>query len=1000
MQSAPRENEQRIRSGAVRQEGRNSGRWRAAARWLRSLFAAACLVAAVTPGAASAAQELYDYDALGRLIRVIDEQGRVTQYVYDAAGNLLQVITGGTAQPPTVASTAPASIRRGDTRQVTITGDGLLGSTVSVSDPGLDVSGVQVTATQIVFTLAASASATLGPQPIRIANAAGSATASITVNPLLPQVFVDPTPLAIPPDKTPRAITVRLSNPDNIDHVLSLSMSNAKATISPASLTIAAGQTLATATVAGISAGQSTLTIASTTLGTTTLFPVFITGEFAGISTSFAQPLGVVVQSNAPANLKSITPVASKNVGVVIGNFVRSVSPQNFTVGTGPTTLTVSGAGLQTATSVSVIASTGITLGAITVAPDGTSVAVPLTVASGAPISQRRVVVTGPAGVFPVAAPDADRVNVVRPAPQIVSIDPIFATRGALVTLTVRGSNLQDALSVSFSPASGLVAGAFPSVSADGTVLTTAVQVAANALTGPRTVIVTTPGGSSDATASAANTFSVVNEAVQTVTPVTSNALGVVLQDAAPPAAAPTPLFTNAVGVTVGSVVTGITPSLGIVGQSVTLTAQGSELQGVTAVQIVPVTGLTFGTTTVAPDGSSVSLPVTIDINAPQTLRTVRVLKGATPVPFASPDAALFRVSLPPPVLESITPITMQVGQPPITLTVRGRSFQNASIVKTVPSDGVSVNNPPSVSADGTLLTVTLSAAAGAATGPRAVVVVTPGGESSSVQSPENTLRLTATPGTNVTPVVSTALGVVVQGNTPAPPVVVDTLVAPAIGVVLQDPNAPAPVTQPVFGTNVGVAVGPVATGIAPTGFAPATNGTLTVAGVALGGVTAVSVVPSTGVTLGAPTLAPDGTQVGVPITIAAGAPATVREVRVQSATGPVPFADPAASRFTIGVGVPQFDSITPIVVAQGTTFTMTIRGSNFAGATAVTATPPDGIAISNIFTVNATGTQLDVTMSIAPNAPVGSRVIQVLVPGAASSAAASPANTLNIVAP
>lgn len=982
----------------MRQDAKRDGRGTAAAR-LRIFLVAVCVALGAAPAQAPAAQERYDYDALGRLIRVIDEQGRVTQYVYDAAGNILQVITGGTAQPPTVTSIAPTSMRRGETKQVTITGDGLLGSTVSVADPGLDVSAVQIATTQIVFTLAASPSATLGAQVISITNAAGSATASITVNPLLPKVFVDPTPLAIPPDTTPRAITVRLSNADNIDHVLSLSMSNAKATVSPATVTIAAGQTQATATVAGITGGQATLTIASTTLGTT-LFPVFITGEFAGISTSFAPRLGVVLQSNTPANQTSITPVASRTVGVVVGNFVRGVSPQNFAVGTGPTTLTVSGAGLQSAQSVALIPPTGVTLGSITVAADGTSVAVPLTVAAGAPISQRRVVVTGAAGAFPVAAPDADRINVVRSAPQIVSIDPIFATRGTLLTLTVRGSNLQDALSVSFSPSSGLVAGAFPSVSADGTVLTAAVQVAANAVTGPRTVIVTTPGGSSDATASAANTLSVVSQAVQTVTPVTSNALGIVLEGAATVAVEPTSLFTTPLGVTVGSVVTGIAPAIGIVGQSITLTAQGRELQGVTAVQIVPGTGLTLGAVTIAPDGSSLSLPVAIDINAPQTLRTVKVLKGTTAVPFVSPDAALFRVSLPPPVLDSMTPITMQVGQPPITLTIRGRNFQNASIVKTVPSDGVTVSNPPSVSADGTLLTVALGTAATAATGPRAVVVATPGGESSSTQGPENTLRLTATPGTNVTPVVSAPLGVVFQDNTPAPPVVIDSLVAPAVGVVLQDPNPPAPATQPVFGTNVGVAVGPVALSVSPTGFAPGTSGTLTVTGVALDGVTAVSVVPSTGVTPGAPAVAPDGSQVSVPVTIAATAPATVREVRLLAGTARVPFADPAASEFSIGPGVPQFDSITPIVAAQGTTFTMTIRGSNFTGAAAVTATPPSGIAISNTFTVNAAGTQLDVTMSIAPNAPVGPRVIQVVVPGAASSATAAPANTLNIVAP
>src|SRR3954470_13160742 len=93
--------------GAVRvkQIKRN---WRkAAVRGLAQLLVAACVALGALPSHAPAAQERYDYDALGRLIRVIDEQGRVTQYVYDAAGNILQVITGGTAQAPTVTSIAP-----------------------------------------------------------------------------------------------------------------------------------------------------------------------------------------------------------------------------------------------------------------------------------------------------------------------------------------------------------------------------------------------------------------------------------------------------------------------------------------------------------------------------------------------------------------------------------------------------------------------------------------------------------------------------------------------------------------------------------------------------------------------------------------------------------------------------------------------------------------------------------------------------------------------------
>ena len=959
----------------------------------------ACLACALSSGKLNAGEERYDYDPLGRLVRVIDEQGRVTEYVYDAAGNILQVITGATAQAPAITSSTPATIRRGETKQVTITGSGFSGVAVSVSDPGLDISGVQVAATQISFALAATLAATLGPQQISVRNSAGTAGASISVNPVLPQVFVDPTPLAIPPDNVARPITIRLSNADTVDHVLSLSASNAKMTVSPASLTIHAGQTQAPATVRGVSAGQSTLTIASATLGTT-LFPVFITGEFVGVSSSFARLLGVILQSNAPANQTLITPVASKILGVVVGNFIRGVAPANFTVGTGPTTLTISGSGLQSAQSVSVVPNTGITVGPLTVAPDGSSVSVPLTIAANASISPRKVVVTGTGGVFRVVSPEADRINVVRTPPQIVSIDPIFSTRGKLVTLTIRGSNFQDAQSVSLVPSTGITVGTSPAFSADGTVLTATVSIAANAPVGARTVVATTPGGSSDAAPTAANTFTVVSQEIQTVTPVSSPALGVVLQDANPPAAAAATLFTPIVGITVGSVVTSISPAVGIIGQTTTLTLQGSELQGVTATQIVPSTGLTLGPLSVAADGRSVSIPVTIDINAPQTLRTVNVLKGTTIVPFAAPDAALFRVSAPPPTFDSITPIVLQVGQPPVTLTVRGQNLQNASGVSIVPPDAVSINNPPAVSTDGTLLTVNISAAAAAATGPRAIVVTTPGGPSSAALTPQNTLILTGNAGTNVTPIASPALGVVLESNAPAPTIDVGPIVAPAVGVVLQDPNPPAPLAQSLFATNVGVAVGPVATGIAPTGFAPNTSGTLTIRGFALNGTTAVTVNPSTGVTVGALSIATDGSQVSVPLTIATGAPATIREVRLQSAGGRVAFVDPAASRFTIGVGVPLFDSITPIVVAQGTTFTMTIRGSNFAGATAVTATPPDGIAISNTFSVNATGTQLDVQMSIAVDAPVGSRVIQVLVPGAASSAVAAPASTLNVVTP
>lgn len=965
--------------------------------WLLGLLGGAAFAALLvaTPVGGLAGDERYDYDALGRLIRVVDEQGRVTEYVYDAAGNLLQVISGaGLAQPPTVSSVSPDSIRRGEAKPIEISGAGLTGVVLSTGDPELDVSNLARAETQVTFTLAASLSATLGPRALTLANAAGSTTATITVNPPLPQVFVDPTPLAVAPDNIPRPFTIRLSSTDNIDHLIALSASNDKITVSPASVTIPTGQTSVQASITGVTAGQATLSLTSATLGTT-LVPVFITGEFSGINTSFARPLGVVLPVSQPPSTQ-ITPVASRLLGVLVGSGVQSVSPKAFAVGSGPTTLTISGIGLETALAVTLVPATGVTLGAIDVALDGRSVTVPLTVAADAPISRRKVVVIGPGGaVFPPIAPDVDRISIVRPVPEITSIDPIFAVRGNSITLTVRGRNLLDAGTVTLLPNTGITTGASPSVNAAGTELTVGVAVASTAPAGARTVVVTTSGGSSDASPSAANTFSVVNQAVQTVTPIIAAPVGVVLEGAGQTRTQHA--FSGLLGVTVGSVINSVTPASGAIDTSISLLLAGNELQGVTAVQLVPNQGLTVGAIGIAPDGRSLTLPLTIAADAPQTLRTIQVFAGGTAVPFATPAASQFRVTAPPPRIDSVTPIVLQVGQPAVMVTLRGREFQNASAVRVVPADEIVVSVPPAVNPAGTEITVNMSAAANAATGPRVLVVVTPGGESPLAAGPENTITLTNAAGTNVTPIVAPPLGVVLPPALP-PTSLVGPVISSLLGVVLES-GAPPP-TRPVEVTsaNLGIAVGPVATGIAPSGFAPGTDGTLTIRGVALSEVADVVVSPPTGVTLGPPTIAPDGAQVTVPITIATGAPATAREVRLRTATSGVPFADPAASRFRIGVGIPQFDSITPILGRRGQTLQLLVRGSNLAGAFAVTATASTGILFSNTPTPNVAGTELTVDLAIASDAPLGPRVIQVHVPGASSSAVASPANTFEVI--
>jgi YD repeat-containing protein len=73
---------------------------------------------------ASAAEQRYVYDELGRLIAVIDPAGETTHYTYDEAGNLTSVSRASSAQV-SIVSFAPTRGREGSA--VTIFGTGFSG---------------------------------------------------------------------------------------------------------------------------------------------------------------------------------------------------------------------------------------------------------------------------------------------------------------------------------------------------------------------------------------------------------------------------------------------------------------------------------------------------------------------------------------------------------------------------------------------------------------------------------------------------------------------------------------------------------------------------------------------------------------------------------------------------------------------------------------------------------------------------------------------------------
>lgn len=969
--------------------------------WARTLRALVVVLCVSQAGAAlSAAEQRYDYDATGRLVRAVGN-GQSTDYVYDPAGNLLQV-TGGVAASPVIATVTPSPIRRGQTVTVTLTGSGLSFASVTPPSVHFSVSGQKVQPSSIEFVLAVATDAPLGAQAFTVANAAGSAVANIGIDPQLPVLSVAPQPLAIPPDNVPRPFNLTLSNADSVPHTLNFAMSPPSlAAIAPTSVVVNPGTTSLQPTIAGKVGGTGTLTISSPTLATIQV-PVFVTAEFSGINTSHAANVGVVKEAPpAPPPTQNALLRGLSDLSVVVGGHLLRVSPDAVVRGAGPVTLTLFGKGLEQVQNASIQPSAGITLSGYTAAPDGLSATLTIDVAANAAPTLRQLVLTDSGGKpLPTVRADADRIQIATGVPAVDSIQPLFGVPGSTVAMVLRGRNLELVKSIDFSPGTGIQVDSSPVVNGDGTALSFNIRISSIAPTGAHVVRVTTAGGSSDATKSVANTFTVVTEITNSVTPIAAPILGVVKETAPGQNQQLVLLGSPLVGITRGPVITQLVPPSGIIGSSFTMTLQGQELNGLSSVAFNPSTGISAGAVTVAPDGKSATVDIAIDAAAPKTLRTVKAMAGGVEIPFSSADGNQFLVTAPLPRIDSVEPINLQRGTGPLQLTIRGVNFQDASEVKILPAADVTVSQPPVVNANGTTVTVNITIGSGAATGPRLVEVVTPAGSTGQVLSLANTLNIVNTLGSAVTPIAAPSVGVVKEVS--GPPPTEQYLVAGAqLGVVVEQ-TAPPPSTQSgtFLAPHVGVTVGAFAQAIQATPLRPGIDGVLTVTGMGLETVTSVAVSPSGGVTMGTPTIQPDGTSMTIPLTVAAGAVAGPRELVLTAGTARLPFSTAQADRFVIDTGAPRIDSITPILARQGDTVTLLIRGGHLKYATQVLALPGTGLIVSSTPVPNADGTELTVGLRVDPATPLGGQVIQVVAPGGTTTGNAEPANTFTVYPP
>ncbi len=102
---------------------------------------------------AVADQAQYIYDDLGRLSQVVDGQGNVATYTYDAVENLLSITrnTGGVGAP-TITAITPNTMNAGASVNVSIAGTNLAGAALATDNPGILVRNVLTTPTSISAT--------------------------------------------------------------------------------------------------------------------------------------------------------------------------------------------------------------------------------------------------------------------------------------------------------------------------------------------------------------------------------------------------------------------------------------------------------------------------------------------------------------------------------------------------------------------------------------------------------------------------------------------------------------------------------------------------------------------------------------------------------------------------------------------------------------------------------------------------------------------------------
>ncbi len=953
-----------------------------------------CLAAISTVHAAG---EGYEYDPAGRLGRIVADGGNsITRYTYDAMGNLVSVRVVHREFPPTVLSVEPDTVRAGGSEGILVTGANLAGASLISPGTALEITDLSTDPDTLSFLLSLAKDTPSGAHTFRVRNPDGEATFMLEVLPPLPLLSVAPLPLALPEDGSLRHFLVRLSHADVVERSIALSLSDTSvAALETGEITMPVGTTEVRAGIRGLAGGISTLTLASTGLEART-YSVYVTADYGAINSKFSVLLGVMVgESQGP--IGSLYSGWSDALGLLLGPYIEAIDPGALGIGSAAVPLTVHGAGLASVDSLSIQPQDGISVSAPGPAPDEKSVRLFATVAANAAFGLRRVVLDGADGPYPAARPGADLVNITHPLPELDSVSPNYGVRGSTgLGLTLRGRNLNQASALAFDLPDGIVVGSSLQTNTGGTSLTATLSIAPDAPTGDRLVTVTTPAGSSGTLATAANTFRVVNQVTAIYRPIAASLLGVQVGEDSGKQPLGLTTYGPGLGVVLGPMARGLSPNNAVKGTSTTLSISGIGLDAVTSAAFSPATGTTIDGMTASAGSETLTLGISLAPDAPETWRRLRLFRDAADIPFGDPRAALFLVTGPIPQVESIGPNTLKIGAGPRTIALRGRNFDRATAVSALPPDDLVIGSP-TVSSGGASLSVSIEAQTTATSGLRVLTVTTPAGNSTQTPSPANTLTLYAQALAAPAPLIGPLLGVTV-GEPAGSELTVSALPSPLLGIQVGEDAPIAPGTVAALASHaLGIVTGVYATDLEAPPLLLGDTYTLSVRGHGLDLVDGAGVFPGLDLVLGTPVPAADGASLLLSLTVPPDAAVERRELRLVAGDTLVPFADPALALLEIAPGVPEIDSLTPIVIRPGETAELIVRGSHLQNARRVFAEPAHGILFASTLSATGDGSEVRVRIHAQDDAPLGARTIRIETPGGTSTDQALPANTLTL---